>query len=78
MTLLINDYLIIILIEEVRGSLGVSLVSVRQATKCIIIWWCLVTVPVILTLRHKPQCEIERTEEKRMLALGVYTRAHTI
>jgi hypothetical protein len=63
MTLLIDDYVIILLAEEVHGSLGVSMLSVGWATKYIIIWWSFMTVPVILTMHHRPQCEIEGTKE---------------
>jgi hypothetical protein len=76
MTLLIDDYVIILLAEDARGSFGVSLLSVGRATKCIFIWWSFVTVPIILTLHHTPQCEIEGTKEKRTLALGVRMRVH--
>jgi hypothetical protein len=76
MTLLIDKYVSILLAEEVHGSLGVSLLSVGRAAKYIIIWWSFMTVPVILELHHKPQCEIEGTKERRTLALGVRMRVH--
>jgi hypothetical protein len=76
--LLIGDYVIILLAEEVCGSLGGSLLPVRWGTKYIIIWWSVVTAPVILALRNKPQCEIEGTKEKRTLALSVGMRTHRI
>jgi hypothetical protein len=76
MTLLIEYYVIILLAEEVRESLGGSLLPVGRATTYIIIWGGFVTVRVILTLHHKPQCDIEGTKEKRTLALGVRTSAH--
>jgi hypothetical protein len=70
MILLIDDYVIILLAEEVRGSLGFP------CFPYIIIWCSLGTVPVIIALCHKLQCDIEGTKEKRTLALGVRMHVH--